>query len=123
MRWKVTYLIWYPDMVRRGATDCVSREDAFSWVLGAKASRNFLEVVVWFGPKFIHRWKMTEEYSVTGRRYRWFVYKPSTGTKFYVRKVGKDNGRTVGKDKAFPALSTAKMHADAEARRDLRGLI
>ncbi len=123
MRWRVTYSLYYPDMVRGGVTDCVSREDAFSWIVHAKTARNFLEVVVWCGPKFIHRWNMTEEYEVRGTRYRWFVYKPSTGTKFYVRKKSLANDKTIGNDKSFASLDAAKRAADREAGYDQKGFV
>ena len=121
MRWQVTYTIPYPDMARRGATNCVSREDAFSWITHAKASMNFLEVVVWFGPKFIRRWHMSIEYTAKGKRYRWEVYKPSTGTKFYVRKKSIANDKTIGKDRGFSDLAAATRYADREVRNEGQG--
>lgn len=112
MQWCVTYVVPYPDFSRNGRTACANREDAFSWITHAKEHRNFLEVVVWCGPKFVRRWKMEELYVVRGKRYKWVVYKPSTGTKYYVRKKSLANDKNIGKDHAYVSSEVAKRAAD-----------
>lgn len=118
MKWRVTYVIPYPDFSRNGATVCANREDAFNWITVAKRDLMFLEVVIWCGPKFIRRWHMDEVYTARGSRYRWVVYKPSTGTRFYVRKKSLANDKTIGKDMSFPALSAAQAAADRGVRSE-----
>jgi len=66
---------------------------------------------------------MTEEYVTKGSRYRWVVYKPSTGTKFYVRKKSLANDKTIGKDKGYPNLAAAKRAADREVGYDNKGFV
>ena len=56
-------------------------------------------------------------YSVSGTQYKYEVYKPSTGTKFYVRKVSK-TGKKIGSDQAFPSKDVAIRSADRRAQQE-----
>lgn len=58
-------------------------------------------------------------YNVSGSKYKYEVYKPDTGTKFYVRKISKE-GKRVGKDAAFSNKDAAIREADRKARDDGR---
>ena len=55
-------------------------------------------------------------YNVSGRRHKYEVYKPETGTKFYVRKLTIAGGKKVGSDKAWPSKEAAVRDADRRAR-------
>lgn len=57
MKYRVRYLLSYPDVSRWGATDCVNVKCAQQWISGAKRNRNFLELQVYIGPKLLQHWK------------------------------------------------------------------
>jgi len=59
-------------------------------------------------------------YNVSGARYRYEVYKPETGKKFYVRKLSKA-GVKVGKDNSHITQEAAIREANRRARDE--GLI
>lgn len=59
-------------------------------------------------------------YSVAGKVYRYEVYKPETGSKYYVRKLSK-GGTKVGKDQGFSSETAAKSEANRRANSE--GLI
>jgi len=54
-------------------------------------------------------------YDVSGARYRYEVYKPDTGKKFYVRKLSKAGVR-VGKDNSHVSKEAAIREANRRAR-------
>jgi len=56
-------------------------------------------------------------YTAHGRRFKYIVYKPSIGTKFYVRKLTKTDKR-IGKDDWFTNLDAAKRSVDRDAREE-----
>lgn len=64
---------------------------------------------------------MDEVYTARGSRYRWVVYRPSTGTKFYVRKKSLANDKTIGKDRMASDKESAIRIADREARNEGQG--
>lgn len=54
-------------------------------------------------------------YNVSGQRFRYEVYKPETGRKFYVRKLSKA-GVKVGKDNSHVTEGAAIREANRRAR-------
>ena len=59
-------------------------------------------------------------YNVSGKVYRYEVYYPGTGTKYYVRKLAK-GGKKIGKDQGFSSETAARLEANRRANSE--GLI
>lgn len=57
MKWSVRTLLYYKDMNREGVYRCDSKDDAIEFIVGAKPVVNYLECVIYHGPKPIAKWK------------------------------------------------------------------
>lgn len=55
-------------------------------------------------------------YSAKNDTHVWEVYKPDTGTSYYVRKRSLKNDKSIGKDRKAASELTAKAYADRMAK-------